>query len=119
VTGFIWNNPRLIERRKALRNRCTNAESLLWKRMQRSQLGVKFRRQHSVGNYVLDFYCPEFKLAIELDGSIHKGREELDEYRTRTLNERGIKIIRFKNNEVENNIEEVIKQITTYLNPPS
>ncbi|OFZ73436.1 hypothetical protein A2701_03635 [Candidatus Amesbacteria bacterium RIFCSPHIGHO2_01_FULL_47_34] len=117
---FVRNSPELKGRRQELRNRATVAERLLWKRIQRSQLGVKFRRQYSVGNYILDFYCPEKKLAIELDGSTHSDRWDLDEYRTRTVGELGVKVVRFWNEEVEGNIERVMEVIsTTLLSPPS
>ena len=116
---YIWNSPTLIERRKILRNNCTVAESLLWEKLKGSRLGVKFRRQHSVGPYILDFYCPVKKLAIELDGNVHIGKEEIDEYRTRTLKEHEVNVVRFKNEDVEKRMGEVIKKITTYLNPPS
>jgi very-short-patch-repair endonuclease len=112
---FLYNNMSLKPRRRMLRNDSTEAEKILWKRLQRSQLGVKFRRQHSVGNYILDFYCPEKKLAIELDGLVHKLSKSLDEYRTRTLTEHEIKVIRFWNKEVEEEIEKVIRMINTTL----
>ena len=68
---MIHNRPVLKSRRKELRNNSTSAEKLLWGMLQHSNLGgYKFRRQHSVGAYILDFYCPSEKLAVELDGAI-------------------------------------------------
>lgn len=72
---------------------------------------MKFIRQYSVGNYILDFYCPKKKLGIELDGDIHDFQIADDEYRTRTLNELGIKIYRFNNQEIENNLEKVVNSL--------
>lgn len=100
--------------RKDLRNNLTPAEATLWKAIQRSQLdGRKFRRQHSVGNYILDFYCPNEKLAIELDGQQHytaSGRER-DNIRDEFLKTINIKVLRFENKEVFDNLEGVLEEI--------
>lgn len=75
------NRKYLKEFRKELRNNATKAESQLWKTLQKSQLeGRKFRRQHSIGNYIVDFYCPKEKLIVELDGQVHDNimNEEYD-----------------------------------------
>ena len=88
----------LKEFRKDLRNNLTPAEATLWKYLQNSKLdGRKFRRQHSIKNYILDFYCPSEKLGIELDGSSHNGfaSDEYDNERTAELNKLRIRIIRF------------------------
>ena len=114
-TRFIYNNPRFKTRRQSLRNFSTEVEKMLWKKLQKSQLWVKLRGQYGLGPYILDFYCPEKKLAIELDGSIHKRKKDLDEYRTRTLHIYKMKVIRFWNSEVENDINKVIKKIITTL----
>jgi len=87
-------------RRRELRNRPTEAEHLLWYQLRGAQLdGRKFRRQHGIGPYIVDFYCPEEKLAIELDGDIHREPEVKahDEIRDRFLTERGIRVLRFGN----------------------
>src|ERR671913_107507 len=87
----------LKTRRKQLRRRLTPAEATLWRVLKKSQLsGRKFRRQHSVGKYVLDFYCVEEWLAIELDGQVHKNylAEAYDEERTVFLKRAGIKVLR-------------------------
>jgi len=104
----------LKERRRALRNGSTSAEASLWKVLKGKQLeGLKFRRQHSVGKYILDFYCPEHKLAIELDGQYHfeEGQMLRDEVRDKFLAEIGIKVIRIENNNVFNNIDMVLNYI--------
>jgi very-short-patch-repair endonuclease len=101
-----------------LRHRETEAEKKLWKFLRNRQLlGKKFRRQHAIIKYVLDFYCHECKLAVELDGGIHT-KEEIREYdlaRTGILKEYGITVIRFWNAEVMNDIEDVLKKISDHL----
>lgn len=105
------------EHRKALRNNATAAEALLWTYLKDSQLdGRKFRRQHSVGAYILDFYCPSESLAIELDGHHHFTPEgnSADEERTNYLSQHGIRVLRFENKVVFTHIEEVLKEIRTH-----
>ncbi|MES2762594.1 MAG: DUF559 domain-containing protein [Bacteroidota bacterium] len=107
--------------RKNLRNNLTSAEASLWKSLQGSKLmGRKFRRQHSVGNYILDFYCPSEKIAIELDGAGHYTEEGIkkDEVRTQFLNECGIKVIRFENKLVFEKTEWVLEEICRGFSPP-
>jgi lipoate-protein ligase B/very-short-patch-repair endonuclease len=90
----------------------TDAEDRLWYFLRNRQLnGAKFRRQHPIGRYILDFYCDEFKLAIELDGGQHADAVECDETRTRWLNERGIDVFRVWNNEVFTNLVGVLDTI--------
>lgn len=82
--------------------------------MKNKQLaGLKFRRQHPIDRFIADFYCHEKQLVIELDGSIHnkKEQEHFDKGRTETLNEFGIRVLRFKNEEIMNNVEEVVSRI--------
>ncbi len=109
------NNLKILEeKRKKLRNHLTPAEAVLWKHLQRSQLeGRKFRRQHSVGYFILDFYCPAEKLGVELDGAHHFTEEgqEYDRERTAFINAAGIRIVRFENKEVFINLEGVLKEI--------
>src|SRR2546428_6308581 len=96
----IHNNVELKNRRKQLRNNLTPVEAYLWRYLQSSKLdGRKFRRQHSVNKYVLDFYCPSEKLAVELDGYMHFYEEtiEYDKERSEYLNKLNIKVIRFEN----------------------
>ena len=89
----------LRQRRKDLRNNLTAAEAMLWKLLKRGSLGKKFRRQHSVGPYILDFYCATVKLVIELDGQHHFTSAGLshDENRTQYLMQFGIRVLRFEN----------------------
>ena len=108
----IHNEERLKIIRRALRSNATSAEAALWKYLQKSQLrGRKFRRQHSIGTYVVDFYCPPEKLAVELDGEVHSdpGRREYDAEREVYLRDQGIRIVRFENKEVFENLEIVLE----------
>lgn len=110
---MIYTKPELCEKRKNLRNNSTESEKLLWIYLRNEQLGVKFRRQHSIGNYIADFYCPSLKLVIELDGSGHFTPEglEYDKIRQEFMNSLGIKTLRFNNNDVIKNIEGVLERI--------
>ena len=120
----IMNKSDYADVRKELRNHLTAAEATLWKLLKGKQIaGLKFRRQHSVGAYVLDFYCPQIKLAIELDGEVHNRQQDYDERRTHFLYEvKGIEVIRFENRTVFENAERIIKEIedrcSTYHLPP-
>ena len=109
----IHNKKQLKEKGKARRNNLTPAEATLWKAIQQNKLGRKFRRQHSVGNYILDFYCPSEKLVIELDGQDHftDSGFEYDRQRTGYLNSLNIRVIRFENKEVFENLEGVLEEI--------
>ena len=97
-----------------LRRNETKAEKLLWEKLRNNQLGgLKFRRQHPVNIYIADFYCHKFKLIIELDGDYHDQEEQKqkDEVRTEVLRLNDLKIIRFKNEEVEQDINQVLTAI--------
>lgn len=117
----INNKKELLARRKDLRNNLTLAEVVLWKILKGKKLdGRKFRRQHSVGYYILDFYCPAERLAIELDGAHHfteEGRRK-DAVRTKYLNSLNIKVVRFENVEVLQNAQGVIDEIRGHFNHP-
>jgi very-short-patch-repair endonuclease len=104
--------------RRELRNHLTPAEAKLWTYLQKSQLeGRKFRRQHSVGCYILDFYCPAERLAIELDGEVHAhaDAQRYDEERDLFLNHFGIYVVRFENKLVFQQTEAVLMQIKSYF----
>lgn len=114
----INNKLELKEFRKNLRNNSTSAEATLWIHLKNKQLERrKFRRQFSVGNYILDFYCPGEKLAIELDGAGHftDAGMEYDQERTAFLNGQGIRVIRFENKEVFTRMEGVLDTIRENL----
>ena len=114
---YIFNTSSLKSRRKELRNHATEAEKILWSCLKKSTLGYKFIRQYSVEGYVVDFYCPKGKLAIEVDGAVHRnlGQKIYDQYRTELLNAWGIKLIRFWNWEVKNNLSQVLHKIELVL----
>lgn len=100
--------------RRKLRSDLPPAEWLLWQELKNRGLdGHKFRRQHGIGNYILDFYCAEAKLAIELDGISHIGEvaQAYDVKRDDFCKAFGVRTVRFKNEEVYNNMESVLKRI--------
>ena len=118
-----------IERCRILRKNQTDAENKLWSILRNRQLqGVKFRRQFPIDRFILDFYCPEYKLAVEADGGQHyyNGKKR-DEIRAKTLSKYEIKILRFSDLDILNNIEgvcEVIEKaiegngpLTSFLSP--
>jgi very-short-patch-repair endonuclease len=105
------SNPKTMNIAGKLRKEPTPAERKIWSRIRDDQLGVTFRRQHAVGNYVPDFCSPKAKLIIELDGSQHLEQEEYDEDRTKFLESLGYKVIRFWNIDVMKNIDSVILAI--------
>ena len=108
------NKPELKDVRKSLRNNSTEEEVILWQYLKGKQLdGRKFRRQHSFGDYILDFYCPSESLAIELDGYHHFTEEgkQLDQERDLFLKEHGINVLRFSNNQVTKDIKNVLQKI--------
>ena len=100
------------EQRIHLRHNLTPAEALLWRALKgRGVGGLKFRRQQGIGPFVLDFYCPEARLCVELDGSAHDYRYDYDERRTAYLAQQGIRVIRFTNDQVFTCLEGVVAQI--------
>lgn len=114
---IIHNVKRLLERRKDLRNNSTPEEILLWLRLKNSQAGFKFRRQHSIGGYIVDFYCPEKKLVVEIDGPQHlkKENKEYDKVRSNYFAGLNIKVLRFTNLEIGTETEKVVRKIKEAL----
>ena len=107
-----------IEFSRVLRKNQTDAERILWNVLHNRQIcGAKFRRQYSIGNYILDFYSPEYKLGIEADGGQHyvDDVKQQDESRTKELAKMGIQVLRFSNLDILNNIEGVCEAITLTL----
>jgi cyclase len=104
-------NGLIIQNAKSLRYQMTPAEIVLWGYVKGNQLGVKFGRQHVISYYIADFYCHAANLIIELDGSIHDNPEVLknDIERQLYLESIGLKVIRFKNEEIFNNLEKFWK----------
>jgi very-short-patch-repair endonuclease len=113
-------NPQIFRNAKSLRKSTTLAEQMLWHEVLRNKqlLGYKFRRQHPFNRYILDFYCHQLKLSIELDGKIHdkKTQKAYNEMRTHHLEEFGLFELRFKNSEVFKNIESVRQTIEKTIN---
>jgi len=104
-------DPLLIERCREFRKNPTLAEALLWEQLRNKRLaGLKFRRQHPIAGYVLDFFCFEIKMGIELDGAVHtyQDQAEYDDYRTLALSGEGVTILRFWNSEVIDGMDSVL-----------
>ena len=117
-THFLYNNKTLRGRRRELRNNQTDEEKILWAKLKNSKIkGFKFVRQYSVGPYILDFYCPKIRLAIELDGNQHKDMENklYDQDRDDYLRSMDIKTIRFWNQDINKNINNVLEKISAFI----
>jgi very-short-patch-repair endonuclease len=113
-----FNRKYLMQRRRELRNNPTQAEAFLWGYLNNKQLdGKKFRRQSSIGKFIVDFYCPQEKLVIELDGDFHfdENAKKYDEVRTEMIMQKGIKVLRFENQEVLLNLDSVLKEIKKHF----
>ena len=105
-------SPSTLEAARILRKNMTRHEGLLWNKIKGKKIcGVRFRRQHPIDLFIADFYCHEARLVIEIDGEIHNQQAEYDNSRSAEIEKFGLKVIRFKNIEVENSIEAVIKVI--------
>ena len=100
-----------------LRNESTRSEICLWKYLKAKQTGVRFVRQKPIGNYIVDFYCKELRLAIELDGLSHHYEETMrkDEEKETYLNELGIEVLRFEDKEVLGDIDNVMAVLLDYI----
>ena len=115
----IFNQNKLKSTRQSLRNNMPLPEIILWNRIRGKQLlRYKFRRQYSVQNFVIDFYCPAKKIAIEIDGDNHYTESKIveDKIRQKKIEELGIKVLRFTNLEIETNIDGVLAHILNELN---
>mgnify|MGYP001582004043 len=104
-----------------MRRDSTSSEKVLWNKIRDTKLGYRFLRQYSVEGYVLDFYCPEKRLGVEIDGGYHQklNVKKYDSFRTRYLEAYNIKISRFWNSDIKNNIKEVLADVRTLLASPS
>lgn len=103
---------KLIEQARNMRAEPTQAEALLWEKLRKRQLGgLRFRRQHIIYVFIVDFYCPAAKLAVEIDGSVHDKQKEYDQEREDYLEAMGYEIIRFNNLDVVEDIERVLVKI--------
>ncbi len=98
---------------KQLRKTMTKQEIILWNCLKKEKIiGLHFRRQHPFGIYILDFYCFKAELGVEVDGDIHLGRKEFDMERTEYLESTGLKVLRFKNEDIETRLDWVLDEIT-------
>jgi Uncharacterized protein conserved in bacteria len=113
----VYHLTELKDRRRDLRQKSTEAEDILWEELRNNKLGVKFRRQFSVMGYVVDFYCPKRRLAIELLGSVHKTEraKKYDKYRKQYIGAFRITILEFWNSEVEKELSQVLASIKSHL----
>ncbi|MCB0473450.1 MAG: class I tRNA ligase family protein, partial [Flavobacteriaceae bacterium] len=109
------NSGLLLERAKEMRANPTQAESILWEQLKGKKLGVKFRQQHLIDDFIVDFVCLSKKIIIEVDGKVHEYQKNEDEERTAILEAKGYKVIRFINDEVIGNIDEIINSIEDVL----
>jgi very-short-patch-repair endonuclease len=110
----IFNRTEVKEKRRALRRSMPPAEIILWSKLRgKSMKGFKFRRQYSIGAYIVDFYCPQLKLAIEIDGESHfvEGADSYDRERQAIIESSGVSFLRFTNRDVYERLEGVIDKI--------
>ena len=117
--SFFYNaSPEIFKRARELRKNLTGAEKALWDELKENKFnGLHFRRQHPISKFIVDFYCHQYSLVIELDGGVHLKEDvaERDEGREYELKKLGIKILRFKNEEILSNIESVLHRIESYI----
>ncbi len=114
----IYNRRDMTTIRRQNRSEMPPAEAILWSRIRRCAIGgARFRRQYSVGGYVVDFYCPALRLVIELDGDTHfgGGAEERDAVRDAYIQTFGIQVIRFTNDDVYQRLEPVLERIAAIV----
>jgi len=118
----LFNSRLTLTKRKRLRNNMPLAETILWSKLKNKQLNdMKFRRQHSIGKYIVDFYCPNRNLIIEIDGDSHYDSHEnriYDKLRSRYFESLGLIEIRFTNKDIYSNIDGVTEKIATTPAPP-
>lgn len=115
-----FTDKNLKQARRQLRRKTTEAEGILWSKIRNRQLGnYKFRRQYSVGIFIVDFYCPEAELVIEVDGGHHTELKQADYDKTRTkyFNFLGINVVRYWNNDILENIDGVVDDLLEKIKP--
>ncbi|HPI21340.1 MAG TPA: DUF559 domain-containing protein [Candidatus Kapabacteria bacterium] len=112
---IIPYSPKLKEYARNLRNNSTLSEAILWRYLKGKQLGYDFHRQKPIDNYIVDFYCNELKLAIEIDGITHNFKMEKDKKRQLKIESFGINFLRFTEQEIRNNIDGVISVIENWI----
>ena len=112
---LIYYNSTLKKKARLLRINCTPAETLLWSRIRRKSLGYEFHRQVPIDEYIVDFYCHELRLAIEVDGSSHDNKKEYDLRRQRKLESLGVNFIRFEDKDVTQSMNDVLRVLITVI----
>jgi very-short-patch-repair endonuclease len=112
---IIFYNPNLKEKARRLRIKCTPSETLLWSRIRRRSLGHEFHRQVPIDEYIVDFYCHELRLAIDVDGSSHDNKQEYDLLRQRKLERLGVRFLRFDDRDFRRSMNDVLRAITTVI----
>lgn len=104
-----------LQRAKELRRDMTPAEKILWQELRADKLGVHFRRQQVIAGFIADFYCHKAGLVVEVDGDIHDLQQEEDTRREMVLREMGLRIARFRNDEVMNDLFSVVESIRRFI----
>lgn len=109
----LFNKSSTKNKRNNLKKDMTSEEELVWKNIRKDKLGVRFRRQYGIGEYIVDFYCPKLRLVIEIDGGQHYSQKglEYDRIREEYMEELGLKTLRFSNVEIRDDLESVIEEI--------
>jgi len=105
----------LRPRARWMRRSATQAERLLWQRLRRGQLGVRFRTQVPIGQFIADFFCPARDLVVEVDGGVHDDRRDIDEERDRLLARLGVRVLHIRNEEVLDDLDGVVRRIAAAL----
>jgi very-short-patch-repair endonuclease len=100
-----------LQRAKELRRAMTPAERLLWQEVRAKKLGVRFRRQQIIAGFIVDFYCHKAALVVEVDGDIHDLQQEEDARREKALRDMGLRIVRFRNDEILKNLSRVVERM--------
>ncbi|MFA6526598.1 MAG: endonuclease domain-containing protein [Candidatus Buchananbacteria bacterium] len=116
---YIFNKPIQKQLRQKLLSESPRAEIILWQKLRGRQIrGLKFHRQYGIGNFIVDFYCPEIELVIEVDGDTHYRPDAVinDELRTKIISASNLKVLRFDNNDIYRNIERVLDRIYEVVN---
>lgn len=113
----LYNKKHLLKYQRKLRNNPTKSELIFWSKIRNNQLKVRFRRQYGIGPYIIDFYCPEAKLAVEIDGLTHSDEKVFDNdvKRQKYLENIGLKVKRYNSSDVLKNTESVITDLYHFI----
>lgn len=112
---ILYYNPELKEKARILRTRCTPSETLLWSKIRRKSLGYEFHRQVPIDEFIVDFYCHELSLAIEVDGSSHDKKQEYDLRRQRKLELQGVRFLRFDDRDFKRSMNDVLRALSEVI----